>query len=162
MSVAARPPSAANPLRSLGFLAAIGLLATACGQPPGGPSAAAGLATNTALECRPPRLPATQVDLYFGRNIDARREVGEGQWAAFLSEIVTPRFPDGLTVLDTAGQYRLPDTGRIVRERGKLVILVVGDLSTVTPDIEIVREAYKKRFEQRSVLRTERPICHAF
>ena len=34
---------------------------------------------------------------------------------------ITPRFPDGLTVVDSVGQWRDPARGRLVRERGKLV-----------------------------------------
>lgn len=37
---------------------------------------------------------------------------------------MTPRFPNGLSVLDVAGQYRDP-TGRIGRERTKLLLIVV-------------------------------------
>ena len=43
------------------------------------------------------------------------RRGGRGGVGRFLDDEVTPRFPDGLSVLDVAGQYRDP-SGRIVRE----------------------------------------------
>lgn len=32
--------------------------------------------------------------------------VSDEDWRAFLAAEVTPRFPDGLTVIDAAGQWR--------------------------------------------------------
>ena len=51
-------------------------------------------------------------------------EVGEAELAAFLAEEATPRFPDGLTVLDAAGQWRGAD-GRVLRERSKLLVIAL-------------------------------------
>jgi len=50
--------------------------------------------------------------------------VTDEAWARFLSSTVTPRFPDGLTVTDGAGQLR-KDSGEIVKERSKVLTLVV-------------------------------------
>jgi starvation-inducible outer membrane lipoprotein len=56
-----------------------------------------------AAACRAPLKAMTQVDLYFGRNIPTGGEVSDAQWRQFLDEVVTPRFPDGLSVLDVHG-----------------------------------------------------------
>src|SRR4051794_24508144 len=59
--------------------------------------------------------------LYFGRNVRAGCATAPGgtvtdsAWTAFVREVVTGRFPDGLTVYGGEGQWREPD-GRIVRE----------------------------------------------
>src|SRR5260370_10318559 len=76
--------------------------------------------------CFAPLKPALEVDLYFGRETDKGGEVSEADWAAFLAAEVTPRFADGLSVLDVAGQSREP-SGRIARERSKLLIVVAVD-----------------------------------
>jgi hypothetical protein len=110
--------------------------------------------------CAAPLEPALQVDLYFGLAAKGR-ELGEAEWAAFLNEEVTPRFPDGLSVIDVAGQYRNP-TGRISRERSKLLIVVVLDAPAHRPKVQAIVDAYKKQFSQLSVLRVERAICAAF
>src|SRR5689334_19268923 len=49
--------------------------------------------------------------LIFGRNIGNRLGVGEADWIRFLDQEVTPRFPDGLTVLNGRGQWRDTGTG---------------------------------------------------
>ena len=109
-----------------------------------------------------------QIELMFGRRIDsrfgtrsgARLGVGETSWSRFLAREVTPRFPDGLSVLDAAGQWRDP-TGRVVREPSKLVIIVTADAEAAGKVAAIV-SAYKQRFHQQSVGVVTRPVCAAF
>ena len=47
-----------------------------------------------------------EYQLLLGRSTSDGGEVSEEEWLAFLADTVTPRFPDGLTVLDAAGQWR--------------------------------------------------------
>jgi hypothetical protein len=108
-----------------------------------------------AQSCALPLKPALEVDLYFGRS-----NVSDVQWAAFLAEEVTPRFPDGLSVLDVAGQWRAPD-GPIVRETSKLMAIIVFDAPAHSPKVEAIVEAYKVKFKQQSVLRVEHSVCAA-
>jgi hypothetical protein len=114
----------------------------------------------SAQSCAPPLVQALEVDLYFGR-----ASVSDAQWAAFLSEEVTPRFPDGLSVLDVAGQWRAPGDqkrgGPIVRENSKLMTIIVFDAPTHAPKVEAIVEAYKVKFKQQSVLRVEHAVCAA-
>lgn len=131
---------------------AAALLALAACTPP---------APQTAAQaCAAPLKHALQIDLYFGL-ATKDREIGDVEWAAFLNEEVTPRFPDGLSVLDVAGQYRIP-TGRITRERSKLLVVIVLDAPAHLPKVQAIVDAYKKQFNQLSVLRVERAICAAF
>ena len=46
--------------------------------------------------------------LFFGRAIPGGGLVSEAEWTAFLANVVTPRFPDGLTVCPTEGQWTDP------------------------------------------------------
>ena len=100
-----------------------------------------------------PLKPALQVDLYFGRG-----SVSDDDWSAFLANEVTPRFPEGLSVLDVAGQWRDP-AGKIARENSKLLILIVFDAPAHAAKVDAVASAYKQKFAQQSVLRVERPVC---
>ena len=111
-----------------------------------------------AAVCVAPLRPAVEVDLYFGRGLDKGREVSEAEWAAFLNEEVTPRFPDGLSVIDVRGQYRASD-GRIERERSKLLIVVVFDAPAHMSKVQAVVDAYKARHGQESAFRVERAAC---
>jgi len=124
----------------------VALALAACGQP-GAP-----------LVCTAPLKPALEVDLYFGRDKQAGGEVSEAEWASFLAEVVTPRFPDGLSVLDVAGQGRGP-SGAIVRERTKLLVVVVFDAPAHEAKLREIIETYNKRFGQRSVFRSQQPVC---
>jgi len=104
-----------------------------------------------ASTCAPPLKPAVEVDLYFG-------EISAPQWTAFLDEEVTPRFPDGLSVIDVNGQYR-SRRGTIGRERSKLLVIVVFDAPAHASRVQAIVDSYRQRYKQESVLRVERPVC---
>jgi len=116
----------------------------------------------TPQSCPAPAKSTTQVDLYFGRDIGGKAEVSDAQWARFVDEEVTPRFPAGLTVTDARGQYRDTKTGKIDRERSKRLTLLLDDMAAARAKLDAIAEAYKRRFQQQSVLRVEGPVCAAF
>ncbi len=125
--------------------------------------AAISLFANTqAVACNAPQRPMQQIELLFGRNIAGHLRVGEAAWSRFLAREITPRFPDGLTVLDAAGQWRDPAGGRLVREPSKMVIIVTADDAPVRDRIAAIVAAYKQRFRQRSVGVISRSVCAAF
>lgn len=43
--------------------------------------------------------------LFLGRQIPGGGMVSDADWTAFLAEVVTPRFPEGLTVWRAEGQW---------------------------------------------------------
>ena len=108
--------------------------------------------------CTAPLKPALEVDLYFGRDKQDGGEVSEAEWASFLADTVTPRFPDGLSVLTVGGQAREP-SGRIVRERTKLLVVVVFDAPAHQGRVREIVEAYNRRFGQHGVFRAEHAVC---
>src|SRR5512134_1895359 len=56
--------------------------------------------------------------VYFGRNRPDGGVVSDAEWQGFLDEVVTPRFPAGLTVVAAAGQWR-GGSGAVERERAE-------------------------------------------
>jgi hypothetical protein len=108
--------------------------------------------------CAAPLKPALEIDLYFGRDRQGGGEVSEAEWASFLTDTVTPRFPDGLSVLNVEGQAREP-SGRIARERTKLLVVVVFDAPAHQGRVREIVEAYNSRFGQHGVFRSEHPVC---
>jgi hypothetical protein len=108
--------------------------------------------------CTAPLKPALEIDLYFGRDKPGGGEVSEAEWAAFLTDTVTPRFPDGLSVLNVEGQAREP-SGRIVHERTKLLVVVVFDAPAHQRKVREIVETYNSRFGQHGVFRSEQPVC---
>jgi hypothetical protein len=108
--------------------------------------------------CAPPLKPALEIDVYFGRDKPAGGEVSDAEWASFLAESVTPRFPDGLSVLNVEGQHRDP-SGRVVPERTKLLVVIVFDAPAHRVKVGDIADAYVKRFGQHGVFHVEHPVC---
>ncbi|HUD49970.1 DUF3574 domain-containing protein [Parvibaculum sp.] len=103
---------------------------------------------------------AIETKLYFGLGIAGGGRVTEQQWQRFLAEIVTPRFPDGLTVLSATGQWRDPKgkSSKVVSEPTRIVIIVHPETAAATKAIGEIRQTYVKRFRQQSVLQTDQPV----
>jgi hypothetical protein len=103
---------------------------------------------------------AIQTTLYFGLDMNGGKHVSEKQWRGFLADTVTPRFPDGLTVIGATGQWRDPKdkSGKINSEATKIVIIVRADTPASTRAVAEVKAIYLKRFRQISVLQTDQPV----
>lgn len=112
--------------------------------------------------CAPPAESMVTAELLFGRNIGDRLGVSDAAFADFLAREITPRFPDGMTVLDARGQWRDGERGRIVREPSKLVLLTFRDDAARRENLSTLVEAYKNRFRQQSVLTSLRASCVSF
>jgi hypothetical protein len=112
--------------------------------------------------CAPPAESMVSAELLFGRKIGDRIGVSEAAFAAFLAREITPRFPDGLTVVDARGQWRDQDRGAIVREPSKLVLLTFRDEPQKRENLSAIAEAYKRQFRQQSVLLSLRASCVTF
>jgi hypothetical protein len=109
--------------------------------------------------------PWIRTELFFGTAKPDGSAVSDAEWEAFLDTEITPRFPDGLTVLSGAGQWQGEDD-QIVEERSKLVILLYPReaVDESNEEIEAIRTAYEQQFQQQSVLRADddRPVCTSF
>jgi hypothetical protein len=115
-----------------------------------------------SASCSAPLQPMQRIELMFGRNVRGHPGVGGAAWARFLAREITPRFPDGLTVVDAAGQWRDPATGRIAREPSRLVIVVTAGDAPAEDRIAAIVAAYKQRFHQKSVGVVASAVCAAF
>jgi Protein of unknown function (DUF3574). len=104
--------------------------------------------------------PMTSADLYFGLSIPGGGLVSETDWQRFVDTEITPRFPDGLTIMDAKGQWK--DRSGIVREPSKRLLVVVGGKPADAVKLEAIRAAYRARFHQESVLLVETPVCGSF
>lgn len=90
--------------------------------------------------------------LYFGRSIPGGGVVSETDWNKFLSEIVTPRFPAGLSVWRAEGQWRGKDS-IIQREESIILDLLHPDDAISEQSVLEIMTEYKMRFKQEAVLR---------
>ena len=119
-----------------------------------------GCLTSGVATCGLTAKPHVVAELIFGRNIGDRLGVGEGEFRRFVDEEVTPRFPDGFTVLDGRGQWR--EGGRIVREPSKVLVVALVEEERGRAELAAIAEAYKARFRQHSVITILRPGCVSF
>ena len=97
--------------------------------------------------------------LYFGL-ARPKGSVSELEWQIFLRDEVTKRFPDGLTVWEAEGQWRTP-AGSVDREQSKVLLLVHPDTAAARHLVQSVIEAYRKAFDQQSVLWESARVCVA-
>lgn len=99
--------------------------------------------------------------IYFGRNKPGGGVVSDAEWQVFLDTVVTPRFPDGLTVTEARGQWR-GASGAVEQEQAEIITLFhSGDEQALRAVSELSAE-YKTRFHQEAVLRERTQTCALF
>jgi uncharacterized protein DUF3574 len=97
----------------------------------------------------------SRTELFFGAARPDGSMVTREEFGRFLEAEVTPRFPQGLTVLVGSGQFR-GAAGLVVHETSfVLILLYPGAPEGSDPRIEAIRDAYRARFAQESVLRVD-------
>ena len=74
---------------------------------------------------------------------------------------MTPRFPDGLTVLDAAGQWQ-DGSGAVQRERSKVLWILAAPGDDTLRLIDEISAEYERLFGQDSVLRIHGSACASF
>jgi hypothetical protein len=125
------------------------LLLTACAELPGVSCPAAGKRATAELlfgqSTSDPHLPG----------------VSDAEFTHFLDREVSPRFPDGLTVIDAQGRWTGPG-GLSVHEPSKMVMIVLPGRADDARKLDAVREAYKTRYHQESVLLMTHGDCVSF
>lgn len=103
-------------------------------------------------------LPFVRTELFFG-TAKPTGVVTEKEFRTFIDAEVTPRFPDGLTVLKGDGQFRGEDE-IIVKEQSFVLVLLYPyeEAAKGSQRIDRIRELYKRLFDQESVLRVDDPF----
>jgi hypothetical protein len=111
-------------------------------------------------ECTRPSRELVRRELVFGAARSNADPLSESEWQSFLDSVVTPRFPDGFTVLNGHGQWRGQDG--LTREQSRILVIWHDRSPNRDADIEAIRAAYKLRFDQESVLRIDGVSCVSF
>ena len=102
-----------------------------------------------------------RTELFFGLSKPNNSEVSEEEFQHFIDTKVTPRFPDGLTLINAKGQFK-DSTGAIIQEGSKLLILLYPFTKESSQAVEQIRTDYKNEFQQQSVLRVDEQSCVSF
>jgi uncharacterized protein DUF3574 len=119
-------------------------------------------AATQTLSCHGAQKPRQVAELLFGRAIGGRVGVSAAAWARFVAREMTPRFPDGLTVTDSVGQWRDRTHGALVREPSKRVEILLPGNADDDDRLAAVVAAYKRQFRQHSVGVIVQAACVAF
>jgi hypothetical protein len=125
--------------------------------------AIAGCAGGPGPAVEPPRGSQAWLrsELYFGRLKPDGGVVTDAEWRAFVVDHVTPRFPDGFTVLDAVGQYRTR-AGELKTEPTKILLVAHPPEAGPRRAIQELRDIYRRLFQQESVLLIESAAHAAF
>jgi hypothetical protein len=134
----------------------------------GATAVAAALAVLAGCQTAPPSAPACPVgqisqqtaQLYFGGAFGPSSKVSDAQFRKYVDEELTPRFPDGLTVLDGGRQWK-GEENRAIREAAKVVLIVLPKALGVQMRINAARSAYRNRFHQDALVEVLPPACVA-
>ena len=105
--------------------------------------------------------PVMRTELFLGLRKPNGTTVNGVEFQKFLDREITPRFPDGFTLLTGQGQFKNAQ-GVILPEQSKLLILLYPVATTSSQQIEQIRQAYTSAFQQQSVLRADELSCASF
>lgn len=104
----------------------------------------------------PPGQPGVRAQvsdrLYFGMAIPGGGMVTDSAWRVFLREVITPAFPEGLTIWRAEGQW-LDPRGEIVKEPVTVLEVIHPPGTPADSVFERIAETYRLRFRQDAVLR---------
>jgi hypothetical protein len=101
---------------------------------------------------------ALQATLYFGMTSRDGSGVSEQEWADFLRTVVTPRFPNGFTVVGGYGQWRNGKKDEIIKEDSRMLVLTYVAGRKNEAKVDEIKAAYTKRFRQDAVFHTRTAI----
>lgn len=118
--------------------------------------ALAGCATSPKLACPAGQSPLRTAQLFLGAKPPAK--VSDADFRRFLDAEVTPRFPEGVTMVNGGGQWS-GDENRLIREAAKVVLIVLPEAGDPMGKVEAVRAAYRARFRQDALVVVPPPTC---
>lgn len=133
-------------------IALIALQLAACATAPA-PSASATLQGDAAHPSQTQGWVDTKLYFGLGPADQPSQGISETAWRDFLDKEVTPRFPDGLSVLDVYGQWQGKQERKPERLHSKLLVIDYPDTPENRGKIEAIRAAWKQRTGDQSVLR---------
>jgi hypothetical protein len=114
-------------------------------------------ATQAPVCLLPTQRPMLMMDLYFGRGA-----VTDAQWAEFTRAQITPRFPDGFSIIEARGQWLNPRTNTIGSENSKILRIAAQQDPGTAAKILALTNAYRTQFHQIAVGITTNQVCAAF
>lgn len=88
--------------------------------------------------------------------------VSRYEFQRFVETEVAPRWKEGFTILDGQGLWLSEQRGITEREPSRVLVRFHDGSAEASAQVEAIRDAYIKAFEQDAVLRTDRQTCADF
>lgn len=101
-----------------------------------------------------PSADALKSELYFGLRTTDGQSIGEQAWEDFISEVVMPRFPAGLTVLEARGR----SGGNASLDRVRVLVLVHPIGQDAQTRLGEIKAEYRRRFASARIFHIDQPI----
>jgi Protein of unknown function (DUF3574) len=105
--------------------------------------------------------PMVETMLYMGM-LRPGGSISRYEFNTFIETEVVPRWKEGFTILDGQGLWLSEQRNITEREPSHVLVRLHDGSATASADIEAIRNAYIKAFEQDAVLRTDRSTCADF
>ena len=83
-------------------------------------------------------------------------------WKNFVDDVITPKFPDGLSIDKISGQWQDAKTEETRQEESRMVMILYKASPEAEQAIEDIRATYKSQFQQDSVMRLNEMNCVSF
>lgn len=88
--------------------------------------------------------------------------LGESGWSGFVDEVVTPLFPDGLTIFEATGQWLSDRFDSPPKLDTRVIVILHPASEEAERRIERIREAFLEMTGQQSVLRVSQGATVSF
>jgi hypothetical protein len=111
-------------------------------------------------QCAPNEQLVVNETLYFGTAMP-EGVVSPQQWTEFVNDVVTPRFPQGLTMWQASGQWRSAQ-GQQIWESSHVLTVDHPDDARSDAAVREIMHSYKTQYHQEAVLRVRTPSCASF
>jgi hypothetical protein len=147
------------------FIVVLAIAIAGCAHPSAAPAPQAAAPTLSGDAAHPGQTQGwVDTKLYFGLGPADHPEQGvsETAWREFLDKQVTPRFPDGLSVVDVYGQWQGKNQITPERLRSKMLIIDYPDTAENRAKVDAIRAAWKQQTGDQSVLRVTGPVDVSF
>lgn len=119
-----------------------------------------GCATVQTATCPMGQSRVRTAEVYFNRAPGGRLGVSEAAFRRFVADELTPRFPQGLTVLDGGPQWR-GKANQALHDAAKVALIALPGDRDPSSQLEAVRGAYHSRFQLDSTVKIGDPVCAA-
>ena len=118
--------------------------------------------SDSSTESVSSELSWTRTELYYGAGRLPADGTKDTRWENYINEVVTPRFPEGLTLLEGTGQWRVKEGQTPRRNRTRILILIHEDTEEKSRKVDEIRTLWKEISGQQSVLRVSQPADVSF